>query len=195
MITTKSLSFVLLGLLFFSFLYGQVLTSVNPDNAQQGDYLSVTITGQDTNFDQGTDTINNVWFSMGSSTINATNSYPNSNTVLTAYFSIPSNAEIGVWDLFVNNDINGTLSLDNSFTIVLGIPNPTIVSINPNNAQQGETLSVMITGQDTHFNQGTDTINNVWFAMGSSTISAINSYPNSNTSLSADFDIPINAEV
>jgi putative lipoic acid-binding regulatory protein len=195
MITVKLLSIILLGLLFFSILNGQVLTSINPDNGEQGEYLFVSITGQDTNFDQGTDTLNNVWFTMGSSTINSTNSYPNSNTILNAYFDIPDNAEIGVWDLFVQNSINGTLSLNNSFTISMGNPDPAIVSIDPNNAQQGEYLSVSITGQETHFNQGTDTINNVWFAMGSSTISAISSFPNSNTSLSADFDIPNNAEI
>jgi len=195
MITVKSLSIILLGLLSFSILNGQVLTSIYPDNAEQGEFLSVSISGQDTNFDQGTDTINNVWFTMGSSTINATNSYPNSNTVLTAYFDIPINAEIGVWDLFVQNSINGTLSLNNCFTIITGNPEPEIISINPDYAIQGENLSVTITGQDTHFNQGTNTINSVWFAMGSTTINAISSFPNSNTSLSVDFDIPTNAEI
>ena len=76
MITIKSLCIALSCLLLFSMLNGQVLTSINPDNAEQGEFLNVTITGQNTNFDQGTDTINNVWFTMGSSTLNATNSYP-----------------------------------------------------------------------------------------------------------------------
>ncbi|MDP8268897.1 MAG: FlgD immunoglobulin-like domain containing protein, partial [Candidatus Tenebribacter davisii] len=81
----------------------------------------------DTHFNQGTNTINSVWFAMGSTTINAISSFPNSNTSLSVDFDIPINAEIGVWDVFVNNEIDGTMSLSNSFTINLGNSAPVVV--------------------------------------------------------------------
>lgn len=66
---------------------------------------------------------------------------------------------------------------------------PTLTSINPDNAQQGESLSVSITGQNTNFLQGSGTMG-VWFSQGSPTINASSYSASSDTSLSADFDIP-----
>ncbi|MHC4189708.1 MAG: hypothetical protein ACYSUB_08595, partial [Planctomycetota bacterium] len=85
--------FLLISILFSSStrLIAQTITSINPDNAQQGDSLAVTITGQNTNFLQGSGTID-VWFSQGSSTISASSYSALSDTSLYADFDIPGGA-------------------------------------------------------------------------------------------------------
>ncbi|MHC4571451.1 MAG: hypothetical protein ACYS0C_05175, partial [Planctomycetota bacterium] len=83
--------FLIIGLLFTTptALIAQTLTSVVPDTAQQGESLAVTITGQNTNFTQGSGTTG-VWFSQGSPTVNifATSFLPSSDTLLSADFDI-----------------------------------------------------------------------------------------------------------
>jgi hypothetical protein len=83
--------FLTIGILFAASLaltaHAQTLTSINPDNAEQGDSLSVTITGQDTTFLQGSSTtVTAVWFAQGSSTIDASSFWANSPTSASANF-------------------------------------------------------------------------------------------------------------
>jgi parallel beta-helix repeat protein len=114
--------FLIIGLLFTTptALIAQTLTSVVPDTAQQGESLAVTITGQNTNFTQGSGTTG-VWFSQGSPTVNifATSFLPSSDTLLSADFDIPGDAAVGLWNMNVQDDIDGTLTLADGFTITL----------------------------------------------------------------------------
>ncbi|MHC4213699.1 MAG: hypothetical protein ACYSWP_10045, partial [Planctomycetota bacterium] len=146
-------------------LIGQTLISINPDNANQGESLSVTITGQDTNFLQGSSTtVSAVWFEQGSSTIDASSFWANSPTSASANFDIPGGALTGIWDVKATDTIDGTLTLPDGFTINTVLA---LTSIIPNNADQGESLSVTITGQNTTFMQGSSTtVTSVWFEQG-----------------------------
>ena len=79
-------------------LYGQSLQSISPDNALQGQELTVTITGENTHFGQGTQTtVTAVWLSKDGSTIDGTlptaENDP-SNTSFNSDFAIPSDAAI-----------------------------------------------------------------------------------------------------
>ncbi|MFZ4398774.1 MAG: InlB B-repeat-containing protein [Bacteroidales bacterium] len=94
------------------------LVSVTPNTASQGDVLSVTISGQYTNFNQGTNTI--CWFQQGSSTIiYPTNQTSINATSLIANYSIPSNAVTGYYNTFTYNSTDGLLQLNSSFLINL----------------------------------------------------------------------------
>ena len=168
-----------------------IITYVNPNSAYQGENLGVQIYGQNTHFAQGSGTTN-VWFSQGSSTINAYNFLVYTNTYLRAYFNIPANAPTSYWNVSINNYTDGAITLENGFTIVDISDMPIIVSVDPDNAIQGQSLDVSITGQNTHFAQGSGTWN-VWFSQGSLTISASNFSTPSNTLLSANFNIPDHA--
>ncbi len=96
------------------------IVSVSPNAAAQRDHLQVTITGQDTVFYQGSSTITNVWFSKGSSTINASSFVGLDATSLTANFDIPGNAPPGKWDVHVSDSINGqSRPLTDGFTIYI----------------------------------------------------------------------------
>ena len=181
---------------FISTASAQVITSVDPDSAYQGQSLAVSITGQNTHFMfvQGSETIytDNVWFSQGSSTIAASSVAVYSNTSLSADFDIQGSAPTGLWDVNVEQVGGyGVVSLNNGFTIYAA-PWPVITSVEPDNAHQGQSLPISITGQNTHFAQGSGTLG-IWFSQGTSTISASSFSVNSNTSLSANFNIPTDA--
>ncbi|MHC4213856.1 MAG: hypothetical protein ACYSWP_10835 [Planctomycetota bacterium] len=162
-------------------LFAQSLISIDPDNALQGESLGVGISGLDTHFDQGSGTL--IWFSQGgSSNINAYGHFPVNDMYMTAWFDIPSDA-IGLYDLRVYNSIDGIMTLNNSFTINPFYP-PELISISPNTAQQDQVLTVLISGQDTHFDQGSGTL--IWFSQGSSTTVSV--WPVSDTLLIAELD-------
>jgi hypothetical protein len=150
-------------------LTAQSLSSIDPNTAQQGESLGVAITGQDTHFDQAATM--SIWFSQGGSTISAYGYYPVDDTFMTVWFDIPTDAAIGLHDLNVYDDIDGSLTLTDSFTIV-PFTQPELVSVEPNTVQQGQQLSVAISGQGTHFKQGTGTATDgtqVWFGQASMT--------------------------
>ena len=115
-------------------LIAQSLISIDPNTAQRGESLGVGISGEDTHFEQATSMM--IWFSQGSSNIYAYGYYPVDDTFMTAWFDIPSDATTGLHDLNVDDNLDGMLTLYDSFTIDPG----GIVSVNPDTAQQGMSL-------------------------------------------------------
>lgn len=99
----------------FTMNYTPVLTSVKPDTAQQGQTLTVTITGSCTKFSQGSPTS---WLSRGKTSIAATNTSFTSDTTLFATFIIPFTASPCVWDVNVHfKNATDTLRIPNGFSI------------------------------------------------------------------------------
>jgi hypothetical protein len=167
----------------------QTITNVNPNNANRGASIDVTISGQSTIFGQGTST-NQVWFNQGSSTLYSSLVTVNSATNVLAHFDIPNTMPLGVYTTNVTNGSIGNLSLSSSFTITPNPAPPAIINVTPNTGTLGQTLSVNITGQNTHFNQGTGTL---VFNQGSSTLFTSNYNYTSNTLLGSALFIPPNA--
>ncbi len=132
------------------------LSTISPDTSIAGQVINVSISGQGGSFGQTTSTTD-VWFSQGSSTIYSDQvSIVNPNQ-LTAQFTIPNNSAIGGYDVNVLNSIDGPAMMPNGFTI-LNNPNPPSLSfVTPNNSDRGKTIDVTISGQNTHFGQGTST--------------------------------------
>jgi alpha-D-ribose 1-methylphosphonate 5-triphosphate synthase subunit PhnH len=127
-----------------------VLTLVNPNTGQQGQQnLSVTLTGQFTHFVQGATTASfGAGITVASLTINSAAS-------ATAVLNISATAIAGVYNVNVTTG-SEAVTLTNGFTVTNGTPVLTLV--NPNTGQQGQqNLSVALTGQFTHFVQGTTT--------------------------------------
>lgn len=173
-------------------LSAQTLISIDPDNAEQGESLIVAITGQNTHFQQGSGTTD-VWFSQGSPTvyIDATSFWAPSDTLVYGSFDIPVYARAGSWNVNLQDDVDGTLTLTDGFTITGG-PAPALASINPANAQQGQLLAVAITGQNTHFQQGSQV--SIWLSeQGSPTVRIEAFWFLNETLLLACFRIPPNA--
>ncbi len=127
-----------------------LIALVNPSGGQQGQLgLSVAITGQFTHFVQGTTQAS---FAAGITVASLT---VNSATSLTAVLNIDPAASVGMSSVTVTTG-SEVVALANGFTVNPGTPILTHVS--PNSGQQGQqNLSVVITGQFTHFVQGTST--------------------------------------
>ncbi len=184
---------LILGFTNLSVLKAQnaAITSISPNNANLGQSLSVTISGQNTHFAQGTGTTTSVWFSQGSKTIVPSYTAPQGSISISAYFHISSNESTGLWNVNASNNIDGLMTLPNSFMINQA-SNTKIISVNPNSAHLGQTLSVNITAQNTNFGQGSSTTT-AWFEQGSSTYIPINNINViSSTQISGQVTIPSN---
>ena len=109
----------------------------------------MTITGQSTHFVQGTTTAS---FGAGVTVAAVTVNSPTNATVV---LNIDPAAAIGTRDVTVTTE-GELVSLPNGFTVTPGTP--VITLVNPNSGQQGQTNeSVNLTGQFTHWVQGTTT--------------------------------------
>lgn len=160
------------------------IVNVNPSTTMEGTSLAVSITGQNTNFQQGTTT---VWFNQGSSTIYSSNVNVNSASSLSAFFTIPFGTPLGLYDTNVQDPVDNTITSPNSFTITANPNAPALVSITPNNGNLNTTIPVVISGQNTSFLQGTGTL---FFVQGPSTLITSNIIYNSATQLAATLNIP-----
>ena len=125
------------------------LTSITPSSANRSQTLDVVMIGS--NFSAGTTTVN-----FGNDvTINNVN--VNSATQLTANIAIGPNAALGVREVSVTNNSpgGGTATLLHAFTVTGAVP--TLLSVNPQGGNRGETLNVVLAG--TNFANGLTTIN------------------------------------
>lgn len=127
------------------------LQSINPDNAYPGDTLQVTITGVSTNFIQSSSSTAQAKLVQGSSVITALSSDVLSSTLLTAWFAIPFDAHLGLWDVVVNPVGGPVLTLANGFNIH---GEAALLSLTPAEAAEGQSLWVTFSGRLTHFDQG-----------------------------------------
>lgn len=278
----KEFFFPLFFLILFYQSFSQSITSISPNNALQGQWLNVTISGQNTNFTTGSPT---GWLSKpGQNNIFVSPKTIISDTQYSSFVQIPLTTDTGLWDVNVNDTTIGTMTLANGFTILsqnytppapvllspsdgstlsacnttfnwnasnfansyqiivdndpaflppnilntttysnnysqqLTLPggtiywkvrgyitynnfsnwsqtfsftvnsNPVLVSINPDSAQIGQTLSVIISGSCTNFTQGSPTS---WLSKGSSIINldTLNAYQFQDTLLYSTFTI------
>jgi len=171
-----------------AYIFSQSLLSVNPDSANAGQTLNVTITGSNTHFLQGSASTVDFGFSQGtSSAVNYF--YVQSNTSITANVSIPTYTYTGDYGVFVYNSIDGPLSLGSVF-YVNGINLPALVSVNPNTAQAGQTLNVTINGEYTHFIQGSVTTVDFDFNQASPTTVVNNYYALNDTQIYTNITVP-----
>src|SRR5437763_58244 len=124
------------------------LLSVNPNTGQQGQQnLNVNLTGQFTHFVQGATTAS---FGAGITVATLT---VNSATTATAVLNIGPAAATGSRNVL---HAARPVVVGNGFTVTAGTP--ALLSVNPNTGQQGQqNLNVNLTGQFTHFVQGTTT--------------------------------------
>ncbi|MDF2437668.1 MAG: hypothetical protein K0Q95_2044 [Bacteroidota bacterium] len=149
----KKLFFILL-LVFPGILLSQSIVSVNPNTAQQGQTLSVSVTGSGTSFGQGT-TLIKLW-KAGVSV------FPNSTTIINssqinATFSFNTSHPAGLYDVMVYGTNSVTMPAGFNLT-VNPATGPSIVSASPNTGTQGQTLSIAISGHNTVFQQGTNIV-------------------------------------
>lgn len=162
--------------------YSQEILSVNPNTGNRNEKLTVSISGSNTYFRQATAT--SIWFQQGTSTFiypDSINAY--SETEMEAVFKIKYNAPKGKYDVKLFTEPNTISTLANGFTVLDALP--ISFTINPDTARQKETLTVSLSGENTHFLQATST-QSLWFQQGTSTFI----YP---TSINATSDTKMDA--
>jgi len=170
---------------------GLFIHKVSPNYGSEGKSYALTLTGYNTNFTKGSGT-SRVWFSQGTSTINASNFIENNDSTITASFTIPWLATSGYWDVNATDQKDGTMSVPNGFFIIHNGP-ISITSV-PDSAAPCETLSLTITGTNTNFMQGSVSAQ-LWLSQGTSTTINASSYKMLlDTVLNANFSIPCNAD-
>ena len=131
------------------------IAQIAPSSADQGQTLTVQVTGQATHFAQGVTTLS-LSRAAATGAINVSGVTVTSPTTLTAQLSVTPDATAGAWN--VSAVTGGEVAvLANAFT--LAGTSATITTVLPNQGQQGQTLDVAVTGQATSFVQGQTTAN------------------------------------
>ena len=125
------------------------IAQLAPASGAQGQILSVDITGVDTHFVQGVTAIGfGRPFPAGS--INVVAVTVNSPTSVTAQITISADAAVGLWSVTATTGGESAVLAD-AFTVIAATP--TILTVVPNQGQQGQTQNVTVTGQATSFLQ------------------------------------------
>jgi hypothetical protein len=176
-------------LLFFAVTaLAQSIVSVQPDSAKRGDYLEVTITGQNTHFQASSGTII-VQFTQNSSTMSMGGAIL-SLTQLRGILQVPIAAPLGIWNTVINDYIDPILTLPNSFRVYTDQP-PAISSVTPGYALQSDSLRLTITCANTNFSVGASAV--VTLTQGDQIINAVNERATNSITFVADVKIPATA--
>lgn len=123
------------------------LTALQPTSAAAGTQVTVNLTGRDTHFAANATAVD---FGAGI-TIAAVRVI--STTALAVDLTLPADAEPGVRVVKVTTGAE-VVSKADGFTVTGPVPPPVITAIEPDNAERGKTVTVTITGADTHFVTG-----------------------------------------
>lgn len=90
-------------------LPGTASISISPDHANAGEQLSVTITGVNTHFQQGSGTGVQLVHYLTNENIQPTSILIVNDTIIQAEFLIPADAPSADWDVFMSNSVDITL--------------------------------------------------------------------------------------
>lgn len=163
-----------------------LLVSVNPDFAEQGANENLIITGQNTSWAGTNPNVRLRNVATPAEIIQSGTVTVNSNTQLVAAFSIPQDASTGLWDLLVDD-----LVLANAFSVLAVIPE--LISVIPNNADQGSNPTLTISGQNTQWAGTSPNVRLRKTGAPSDIIAALSVVVTNNTQLQANFSIASDA--
>lgn len=141
----------------FTVLLGQIpeITYVDTNYSTPGTTLDVAISGLGTNFQSGTNT--SVWFTQGSSTIYANFVNVLNSLSLTANVTIPSGQPFGFYDVNAYDPNDGVVTLPYGFFVSDTTIDIVSVSGDTSVYNYGDSVTIIITGQGTHFTAQGDT--------------------------------------
>lgn len=133
------------------------LLAVYPDEGEQNQYVKVIVNGSHTHFLSGTTT--QVLLQMGFNNMIYADSFDVVNdSLLYAHFNIALAAQTGVYNFRVVNNIDGTLQLNQAFTINATQIFPKILSVSPDKIRQNLSYVLSVTCQYTSLNTPTPPI-------------------------------------
>jgi len=122
------------------------IASITPNSGRQGQNLQITVAGQFTHFSQNSTQIG---LGAGMAITGLTVSSP---TSLVAQLSVAGNAALGVRSLTVTTGAESA-ALADAFTVTAGTA--ALTTLQPATSQQGQVLTLTVSGEFTHFGSGT----------------------------------------
>ncbi len=125
------------------------LTTVQPWQGRQWETVTVSITGQDTNFANGASTV-----SLSGTGVEVVSTTVSSATQATVTLKVANNAPLGFRDVYVTTGAE-IATLAGGFAVF----SPATISLDKLQGKPGETVTVSITGVGTHFASGQTTLN------------------------------------
>jgi hypothetical protein len=118
------------------------ITSIVPNEAEQGESLNVNIFGINTHF-QNTGTT--AWISLLSDSLGFQSIYAVNDTLISAQLEVPSDAVTGFWDVNVVNPEDGLMTLSGGFQITDTITvYPFSITIYPPNATAYDEITLTL---------------------------------------------------
>jgi len=168
------------------------IKSLDPAEGNQGEFLSITITGTNTKFSQSSNISGSLVKGIGSTIPFSAFAIDDSNAIASVF--IPQNAEPGGYSIILNTGgSGGTLTKTNAFT-VNEVNLGEIVGVTPNKGDKGDKLDITITGSGTSFKQGSGTVF-VEFYYQNSFFSAFDVQILSDSTIKAKIEIPMSARI
>ena len=164
------------------------INSVSPGSTSGGQLLTVSISGTNTNFLQGS----NLFFQLYNNSFGSTNAFtynPSSSTQTTASFFMPNIC--GSYDLFIYgaDPCSPNPVIYNNAVTVTSTLNPQISAISPNSGATQQTLTLNLTGLEIDFTQSSPNLSfRLVHAGTGATLTGTNLIPNGSNSSMATVD-------
>lgn len=167
------------------------IVDVDPNNADQGWIGDVTITGDNTLWDdEGVSEVIFKYSLDNSITLEPVSFIVNSNTSITASLNITADQMIGNYDVFVDDLVETEAFEVNEVEL-----DPIITMVTPNHAMQSETVIVEILGLDTQWTDGVNSVMIKFHDDNTIMLSADNIMVVSDLQVDATFNIPADQEI
>ncbi len=141
----------------FRFQHKRIIPSIktiSPSAGQRGQTLNVTIAGNNTHFFQVNAAAVNFNLGAGKLTVNTVNA--SSDTTMLVNITITQLNATGLYDLVINDPISGMVTLAAAFQVNPSFSLPQLISLSPVTAGKGKTLTLTISGSETHFKQNSN---------------------------------------
>ncbi|MFO7370712.1 MAG: T9SS type A sorting domain-containing protein [Bacteroidales bacterium] len=163
------------------------LSQVSPLDAEQGETITMTLQGNNTNFiSSGAN--NEVWLIGADEGIAATGVNAEDSETLTAEFSFTYGHPSGIYSVNLRNSYDGTITFEDPFTLNMGPLQPAITDVLPDTLIQGASLDVEVTAENLDFTQGTNVVHLLKDDFSISMNSAVAINPNK---LIVNFSLPV----
>lgn len=143
-------------------IYAQQITDVSPDQGQQGNTLSVSISGQNTNF--GSASTTEIIFTQGTITgegFDRTTFSTSFNQIVNpdsiqASLPLYHLYKTGLYDVVYFENGQEITKKEDAFEVLPDPNGPEITNVSPDRAEAGDSLTVSLSGKNTNFDQGTE---------------------------------------
>jgi hypothetical protein len=160
------------------------LLSVSPEDAFQGTRVTLIIKGENTQFDAEGNTAL-VTLKQDGEELYCTDAHVVDALTLEAEYVFSYVNWTGQRELIVETPLDGKMTLENSFDILEAEANPSIVSVVPDSADRGDTLTISVSATGTIFMQGTTSL---YLSQDDFVINATNGTIVNDTLITGDFN-------